>query len=153
MLVGDSYPNGPLTLYRQSLNGGAPELLDGLPFVDYPVVAADGCRIIGRSSKDLLLVDICEKTTRTISAPPEAVPAGWSADGRSVTLALLADAHPSLAKLEVTSDALTTWKKLYLPQPSALTHLLSIAAAPDADTYAHSVEQQFSRLYVVDGVS
>jgi DNA-binding winged helix-turn-helix (wHTH) protein/Tol biopolymer transport system component len=153
MLAGASYPNAPLMLYRQSLNGGAPRALNGLPFLDYPVVAPDGCRVVGRSSQDVLLVNICDKTTRRVRAPSDALAIAWSADGRSVVVALVSKSPPSLVKLDITTDTLTAWKTLYVPQPSALEHLGSLAAAPDVNAYAYSVDQQLSRLYIVEGVS
>ncbi|HEX4748907.1 MAG TPA: winged helix-turn-helix domain-containing protein [Bryobacteraceae bacterium] len=153
MLAGASYPNGPLMLYRQTVSGGAPEALDGLPFVDYPVVAPDGCRVAGRSSKDVLLVNICDKTTRRVPAPSDALEVAWSADGRSLIVGLVSKSPPSLVKLDITTDALTTWKTLYVPQPSGFGHLGSLAAAPDVNAYAYSFDQQSSRLYLVEGVS
>jgi hypothetical protein len=153
ILAGASYAAGTLMLFRQSLYGDPPTALAGLPYVDYPSIAPDGCKAVGRSGDDFLLLDLCEKSARSLAVPDGALPAGWSADNRSVVLALINEMPPTLMKLELGSNSLTKWTALRIPEPSSFAQLGSIAAAPDTGAYAYSVEQQLSRLYVVEGWS
>ena len=153
LLAGASFSTGPLMLYRQSLDGSSPTALTGLPYLDYPAIAPDRCRAVGRSATDVVLVNFCQKTAEPLHVPAGAVPAAWSADGTSVVLALTSEMPPALVKLDLRSNSLTKWKPLYIPQASFSAQLTSIAAAPEAGAYAYSVEERLSRLYIVDGWS
>jgi Tol biopolymer transport system component len=149
ILAGASDCVGKLKLFRQSTAGGAPVPVAGLPYLDFPSVAPDGCKVVGRTGSDVLLLDVCRKSVRTLTVPPGVMPGGWSADSRSVVLATASSMSPTLLKLELGSNTLTKWKPLRIPE-AASARFGSIAAAPDAGAYAYTIAQQLSRLYIVD---
>jgi hypothetical protein len=152
ILAGGSYSAGPLLLYRQSLDGSAPKSVSGLPYLDNPAIAPDGERVVGISGKNLLLVNVCDRSVQSLPFQRVAVPVAWSGDGRFVFLADTSATPPSLVKFELDSKSVTTWKSLQTPQ-SSFAQLGGIAAAPDIGAYAYSIYQDLSRLYVVDGWS
>jgi DNA-binding winged helix-turn-helix (wHTH) protein len=153
ILAGASYSSGMLMLFRQSTAGSPPVGLAGLPYLDYPSIAPDGCRAVGRSGPDFLLLDLCNKRAQSLPVPGGAIPAGWSAEGRSIVVSIPSGMPPKLMKFDLGSSSLTTWKTLKMPESSSLAQLGSIATAPDVEAYAYSLEQQLSRLYIVDGWS
>src|SRR5581483_6263918 len=152
ILAGGSYPGGSLMIYRQPLDGGAPTALTGLPYVDDPVIAPDGEKMIGLSGRNLVLISFCDKSAQIIPFDGVAAPVAWSADHRSVFLAALSAAPPALLKLDLNTKSVTTWKPLQIPQSSS-AELGGIAVAPEVGAYAYSTRQDLSRLYVVDGWS
>jgi DNA-binding winged helix-turn-helix (wHTH) protein/Tol biopolymer transport system component len=152
ILAGGSYPKGPLMLYRQSLDGSGPTLLGGWPYVDYPVVSPDGGKMVGLYGKDLLLVDFCEKNVHPIQAEQTTIPAGWSADGKSIVLASMSRSRPQFLKYDLTTKSVTVWRDLQVP-PASFSGLSGAVAAPTADAYAYSIHHDFSRLYLVEGWS
>jgi Tol biopolymer transport system component len=153
LVAGASFPTGRLMLYRQSLDGSSPVALSALPYLDYPAIAPDHCRAVGRSATDLMLVNFCQNTAEPLHVPAGAIPAAWSADGTSVVLALTSEMPPAIAKLDLGSNSLTKWNPLHIPQNSSSAALNSIVAAPEAGAFAYSIEEQLSRLYIVDGWS
>jgi hypothetical protein len=139
-------------LFRQSLDGSAPKPVSGVPYLDNPAIAPDGERVVGLSGRDLLLVNVCDRSVQPLPFERVALPVAWSADGRSLFLADMSATPPSLLKFELGSKSVTTWKSLQNPQSSS-AQLGGVAAAPDIGAYAYSIYQDISRLYVVDGWS
>ncbi|MBV8531346.1 MAG: winged helix-turn-helix domain-containing protein, partial [Candidatus Eremiobacteraeota bacterium] len=143
ILAGGSYAKGPLMLFRQSLDGSPPTVLAGWPYVDYPAVSPDGGKLAGLYGKDVLVVDFCEKSVQPIQMDQAAIPAGWSADGKSIVLATLSRTRPQLLTYEVAAKSLRVWKELQVA-PASFSGLSGAVAAPGADAYAYSLHHDFS---------
>jgi DNA-binding winged helix-turn-helix (wHTH) protein/WD40 repeat protein len=153
ILAGAAYSGGPLMLFRESVEGesGGPIALAGLPYIDYVAVAPDGCKAIGRSGPDFLLLNVCDKEVRALPIAETAVPAGWSRDSDSFAFAMVSKTAIKLMKFYIRTSSVLEWKQLQIPEPTSSSELTGITAAPDTGAYVYSVEQQLSRLYFVDG--
>lgn len=153
IIAGASSSTSSLMIYRQSTNGGSPTPLTGYPYIDHPVIAPDHCRAVGRSETGLLVVNFCDNSTQPLRVAGSAVPAGWTADGKSVVVALFSSMPPLLVKVQIGNNSITKWASFSMPHDSSAAQIGSIAAAPDSGAFAYSTQEQLSRLYLVDGWS
>ena len=153
ILAGAAPSGTQVMLYRQLLDGSAPRPLGGLPYVDYPVVSNDGMKVAGLSGKDLVIVNICDKTVQPVPLDRVSVPMAWSADQRSLLIVPVASSPLVIMKLDIASGSLHPWNTIQTSHSPSFGQLCGMAAAPEAKAYAYTFYQKLSRLYVVDGWS
>ena len=78
----------------------------------------------------------------------------WSEDGRFVYVG--SGNRRSLTgrafRIELSSGRREPWKEFSLPDPTGVSGISCSAITPDGKTFVYSYSQQFSDLYIVDGL-
>ena len=83
---------------------------------------------------------------------PEEVPLQWSADGRSLYLVRGGEVPGKIYRLDLATAKREMVMELVPADPAGVTSLETILLTPDARSYAYSYHNNFSDLYLVDGL-
>ncbi len=154
LLVGGSYPGGPLMLARQKIQAGKPVPLNGVPYLDYVVISPDASRIAGLDADYRAVVfEISGKAVRKNLPETAEMPVAWSRDGIHLYSVAHCDTGYRISKLNIDTGETELWKAISPAGRPGFAGLASVVAAPEAGAYAYSSNISFSRLYVVDGWS
>jgi hypothetical protein len=149
LLAGGAFPQEPLTISRQSLEGGKPVPLTGAPYLDYVQIAPDGSRIAGLREGQIVVHQLDGKASRPLSLDAAAFPLAWSNQG--LFLLFRNGAGYQIVSADPLSGKTTPWKTIGPEETRSFAGLTAAVAAPDANAYAYTAKQDLSRLYLVEG--
>ncbi len=153
LLVGGSYPGGALTIALQSEHGGRPVPISA-PYLDYVSISPDGRRLAGTTSDYRLVVfNMQAGVAEKIAHPDRAVPVAWSRDSEDLYAAAMGGRATKIWCINVAKEESAVWKTIAPGDLNAFDGFASIVAAPGTGAYAYSTRMNFSRLYVVEGLS
>jgi hypothetical protein len=154
LLVGGAYPGELLTICTQSLDGGKPVPVNGLPYMDVAAVSPDGLRIAGvTTSGAVLLFDLVSHSARQISPGLNALPIAWTTNNKELYAVSFRDSVYRVVKTNLQTGKVELWKTLPLGDQAGVIGLAGLAIAPATGAYAYSTNLDLSRLYLVDGWS
>ncbi|HEY1951115.1 MAG TPA: winged helix-turn-helix domain-containing protein [Bryobacteraceae bacterium] len=149
LLVGGAFPQAPLTICRQSLDGGKPIPLSGAPYLDYVQISPTGSTIAGLTGGHVVVFELNNKASRPLELHGAALPLAWSSQG--LFLLMSKDAGYQMARADLATGAVMPWKTIAPNETQGFAGLTAAVAAPDANAYAYSAKQDLSRLYLVEG--
>jgi DNA-binding winged helix-turn-helix (wHTH) protein len=153
LLVGGGYPGGTHMVARQSAYGGKPVPISA-PYLDYVSVSPDGNRLAGMTSTCRLVVfNMQAGVAEKIAKPDRAVPVAWNRDSEELYAARIGGVETQIWRINVAKQESTVWKTIAPGDLSAFDGFASVVAAPGTGAYAYSTRMNFSRLYVVEGLT
>ncbi len=153
LLVGGSYPGGNLVIARQSVHGGRPVTVSA-PYLDYVSISPDGNRLAGSTSTYRLVVfNMQEGRREEVTAPYRAIPVAWSPDSEGLYAVSAGCMNTMIWHINVKHQNSTVWKTIAPGDPTTFDGFASVVAAPRTGAYAYSTRMNFSRLYVVEGLT
>jgi len=144
-------------LYIQDIRGGEPRAISGeglnLRFgrslsLDQKYVAAiDG-------EEKIQIVDVEGGSSRPApGTEPGELPAGWTADGRSLYIYRPDAGAPTKVYLvDATSGQRTLWKEILPADPAGTYGIGGLAVNPDGKSYVYTLARTLSDLYLVEGL-
>jgi Tol biopolymer transport system component len=148
-----SQGTGPLRGYVQSLDGGP-----RVPFTPPGVnafwltlpLSPDGSRVwLNAPDGSPALYPVSGGPAEPMKgAEPNESPVGWSADGRSVFLAVQSTVPMRIVRVDLATGARTPWKELTPSQVAGL-RLGHVMLTPDGRSIVYSYSSLLSNLYVV----
>jgi eukaryotic-like serine/threonine-protein kinase len=154
LLVGGAYPGELLAICTQSLDGGKPVPVNGLPYMDFVAVSPDGLRIAGATTSGaVLLFDLATHSARQILPGLNALPIAWAANGRQLYAVSFRDSAYRVVKVNLQTGNVQLWKTLALGHQAGVIGLAGVAISPATGAYAYSTNVELSELYLVDGWS
>jgi serine/threonine protein kinase len=145
-------------LFRQSLSGGAPELLLDeeitLDWVTGLPVSTDGKRILLRKvdgTTAMLRTDTraCEPVE---SLRRDDVALEFDASGQRLFVARVLETPPRIEIVDLSTDERTLWLELKPADSAGVIFIGGIRVAPEAGRYAYTYLRSRSDLYLVEGV-
>jgi DNA-binding winged helix-turn-helix (wHTH) protein/WD40 repeat protein len=153
LLVGGNYPGGTLFIARQSANGGKPVAIS-VPYLDDVALSSDGHRLAGTmGTRRLVVFNIPAGIIETIAKPDQAVPVAWSRDSEELYAVSREGAERQIWRINMATHESTVWRTIAPGDRSAFDGFARVVAAPETGAYAYSTLTNFSRLYVVEGLS
>jgi dipeptidyl aminopeptidase/acylaminoacyl peptidase len=154
LLVGGAYTGELLTICTQTLDGGKPAPVNGLPYMDFVAVSPDGMRIAGATTSDAGLVfDLANHSARQLSPGLNALPIAWTLNNRDLYAVSFRDSVYRIIKTNPTTGKVELWKTITLGDQAGVIGLAGLVIAPATGAYAYSTNLNLSRLYLVDGWS
>jgi DNA-binding winged helix-turn-helix (wHTH) protein/Tol biopolymer transport system component len=154
LLVGGAYTGELLTICTQTLDGGKPAPVNGLPYMDFVAVSPDGMRIAGATTSDAGLVfDLANHSARQLSPGLNALPIAWTLNNRDLYAVNFRDSVYRIIKTNPTTGKVELWKTITLGDQAGVIGLAGLVIAPATGAYAYSTNLNLSRLYLVDGWS
>ncbi|MGI8958275.1 MAG: winged helix-turn-helix domain-containing protein [Bryobacteraceae bacterium] len=152
LLVGGAYPGELLSICTQSLDGGKPIPLNGVPYLDYVAVSPDGLRIAGATISDSgLIFDLRNHSARQISPGVNALPIAWSTDSKELFAVSRRNSIYRIVKTNLQTGQVQLWKTLPLGDQAGVIGLAGLVISPATGAYAYSTDLNLSHLYLVDG--
>jgi len=146
-------------LYNQDMQGGGPRAISGseglnlrygrLLSPDQQYVAA-----IDTNDRKIRIVPVEGGSPRLApGAEPDELPAGWTADGRSLYLYHLNTVAPTKVYLvDVASGQRKLWKEIMPADPAGTYGIEGLAVNPDGKSYVYTLGRTLSDLYLVEGL-
>jgi eukaryotic-like serine/threonine-protein kinase len=83
---------------------------------------------------------------------PDDVPAGWSADGRSLYVFPLSATPPHVDAIDLETGRRTLWREFRPPDPAGVLQVGPVRIAPDGKSYVYSYRRLLHDLYLVTGL-
>jgi dipeptidyl aminopeptidase/acylaminoacyl peptidase len=160
IVMAGSKPGQPKRLYVQDVAQGEPRPISEenveATTTDRIVAAPDGKTVaaVGPEHRIRLYpVDGGVPRPLPIARAGE-FPLVWSADGRWLYVRENPDSEPPLriSRIELATGRRESWKELMPADRSGLSVIGHVALAPDGETYAYSYDQNFSQLFVAEGI-
>jgi len=145
-------------LYIQDIQGGEPRATsrEGLNLQfgrglspDQKYVAA-----IDLNDRKIWIVPVEGGSPRPApSTEPDELPAGWTADGRSLYIYRRDSRAPTKVYLvDVASGQRKLWKEIMPSDPAGTYGIAGLAVNPDGKSYVYNLGRQLSDLYLVEGL-
>jgi hypothetical protein len=154
LLVGGAYPGELLSICTQTLDGGKPVPVNGLPYMDFVTVSPDGTRIAGATTTDAGLVfDLGSHSARQISPALNALPIAWTRNNKDLYAVTFRASTYRIVKVNLQTGKFELWKTITPGDQAGVIGLAGMVIAPATGAYAYSTNLNLSRLYVVDGWS
>lgn len=153
LMVGGSYPGQSLTICYQNIADGKLVPISDAPYLDYVTISPDEKKISGWADGKTQVFDLVTKTVHRVLPQVSTMPVVWSADGRSLYLLAWKDCSYSILKLDMDTNQAVSWRTIAPQNAGTFVRLAGVAAAPNSNTYAYSLDLQLSRLYLVDGLT
>jgi Tol biopolymer transport system component/predicted Ser/Thr protein kinase len=146
-------------LYIQDIQGGEPRAISGSEGL-----AARQGRFLSPDQKYVAAIDNNDEKIRIVPveggssrpAPgtqPDELPAGWTADGRSLYVYRPASGAPTKVYLvNVASGQRKLWKEIMPADPAGTYGIGRLAVNPDGKAYVYNLGRILSDLYLVEGL-
>jgi len=145
-------------LYIQDIQAGEPRAISGeglnlrfgrLLSPDQKYVAA-----IGTNDRKIQIVSVEGGSPRPApGAAPDELPAGWTADGRSLYIYHPGTEPPTKVYLvDVASGQRKLWKEIMPSDPAGTFGIEGLAVNPDGKSYVYTLGRTLSDLYLVEGL-
>jgi Tol biopolymer transport system component len=146
-------------LYSQDIQGGEPRAISG-----GEGLVLGSSRGLSPDEKYVAAIDINDRKIRIVpveggssrpapGAEPNEVPAGWTADGRSLYIYSRVTVVPTKVYLvDVASGQRKLWKEIMPADPAGTYGINSLAVNPDGKSYVYNLPRILSDLYLLDGL-
>jgi hypothetical protein len=145
-------------LHIQDIQGGEPRAISGEGFhlrygrglsPDQKYVTA-----IGQNDRKIWIVPVEGGSPRPApGTEPDELPAGWTADGRSLYIYRPATEPPTKVYLvDVASGQRKLWKEIIPADPAGTYGIEGLAVNPDGKSYVYNLGRMLSDLYMVEGL-
>jgi Tol biopolymer transport system component/predicted Ser/Thr protein kinase len=144
-------------LYIQDIQGGEPRAISGEALVlgssrglspDQQYVAA-----IDNDRKTRIVPVEGGSSRPAPGTEPDEMPAGWSADGRSLYIYSPVTGAPTRVYLvDVASGQRRLWKEITPADPAGTYGIVGLAVNPDGRSYVYNQSRTLSDLYLVEGL-
>ena len=147
-------------LFIQDTQGGEPRAISGSEDLD-PMRGARGLSpdekyvaAIGTNDRKIRIVPVEGGSPRLApGTKPDELPAGWSADGRSLYVYRSDTVAPVKAYLvDVASGQRKLWKEIIPADPAGSYGIEGLMVNPDGRSYAYDLGRKLSDLYLVEGL-
>jgi eukaryotic-like serine/threonine-protein kinase len=148
-------------LYVRDLEGGklrpvTPEGLVLSLYQGFPV-SPDGKWVAAmapvESETRLTLYAIDSLESRQIPGlPPDSIPVGWSADGRSLYVCESRRVPAAITRVDPFTGKASPWRQLVPADPAGVHGFPSVQVTPDGGAYAYTYARFLSELYLVEGL-
>ena len=121
-----------------------------------PPLSPDGAFLAGLGRHgDILVLPLAGGALRRWAgegARSGLVPAGWTADGRSLFVYRGGNVPADVQKLDLSTGLLEPWRRLTLEDLAGINRIEPIRVAPDGASWAYGYVRVLSNLYVVEGL-
>jgi Tol biopolymer transport system component len=147
-------------LYIQDIQGGEPRAISGGEDLNF----MRGAHGLSPDQKHVAAIDLNDRKIRIVPveggsprpAPgtePDELPAGWTADGRSLYIYRPVSGAPTKVYLvDAASGQRKLWKEITPPDPAGTYGIGGLAVNPDGKSYVYTLGRQLSDLYLVEGL-
>jgi Tol biopolymer transport system component len=147
-------------LYIQDIQGGEPRAISGGEGLNLMRAA----RGLSPDEKYVAAIDANDRRIRIVpveggsprpapGAEPDEMPAGWTADGRSLYIYRSDTVVPTKVYLvDVASGQRKLWKEIMPADPAGTYGINSLAVNPDGKSYVYNLPRILSDLYLLDGL-
>lgn len=149
-----------LRLYIQDIQGGEPHAISGSEDLNL----MRGAHRLSPDQRYVAAIDTNDRKIRIMpveggSSKPvpgtgsDELPAGWSADGRSLYIYRPSSGSPTKVYLvDVASGQRKLWKEITPADPAGTYGIDGLVVNPDGKSYAYDLGRILSDLYLVDGL-
>jgi serine/threonine protein kinase len=149
-------PGQRLRLYVQDVPDGKPRPIspEGVRLLGKAnAVSPDGRSVLAVSAGSHFVCSLDGGEPRPIRGlTEEDWPIRWAADGRSIYVLRVAQAHVRISLLDLATGRMRPWKEIELPDSEAIHYLWNILLTPDGQSYVHSYSRWLADLFVIEGL-
>jgi len=147
-------------MYVQDIQGGDPRAISGAENLNF----MRGARCLSPDQRYLAAIDTRDKKIRIVpleggsprplpGTEPDELPAGWTADGRSVYIYRADTEAPTRVHLvDVASGHRKLWAEIASADQAGTLGIEGLAVNPDGKSYAYNLVRILSDLYLMEGL-